>query len=494
MIFFESVWSNIAATVFHARHCIVQRLLTMPPRCLPLSRTLVEPSSFVLTPQSTSRTFTTTALLFAGDALRRRKGGDLGSHLPKYVIPQDVKIPEYPYGAAQLFKQSDGGLYGGKSIQFGNNVSSKTETKTRRYWKPNILSKSLYSIALSKRIKLRVAASVLKTIDREGGLDEYLLKQSDSRIKEIGPTGWALRWTLLQKPSVVRRMRKDALALGVPLEEVDAQWPKLSPESAEASKRAEDAPIKTPTKSKEIAVALSEETKAEKAAHHLKKQIEREATKTYKTTVRAANRYLKRGVVDDMQQGIKIICLREQSRAEKRERNEAMYKARLEAEVGHPFKDKKSFRRAIQSHNEKIKKDIVDAGGYEAYRNKLNPDAAARYSKFLEEHGGEEAYKAKLKGAVLKEIKDAENAITDKSVPEEERQRIQTAFEKAQGIIDARHSLPYSRKALARWEGEHADEWPLNSVSKEEGLGESWREAQEWDALVKKSPDSRPRA
>jgi large subunit ribosomal protein L28 len=83
--------------------------------------------------------------------LRRRKGGDLGSHLPKNVIPQDALIPAYPYGDHALFKQANRGLYGHQMIQFGNNVSVKTETKTRRYWKPNVLSKSLYSVALKKR-------------------------------------------------------------------------------------------------------------------------------------------------------------------------------------------------------------------------------------------------------------------------------------------------------------------------------------------------------
>lgn len=154
-----------------------------------------------------------------------------------------MKIPEYPYGPSQLFKQQDRGLYGGKSIQFGNNVSKKTETKTRRYWKPNVLSKSLYSVALKKKIKLRITSNVLKTIDREGGLDEYLLKPSENRIKELGPLGWALRWTLLQKPSVIRRMREDAAALGIPQEQIDAQWPAPAEVPAEALEQAEEAVI-----------------------------------------------------------------------------------------------------------------------------------------------------------------------------------------------------------------------------------------------------------
>ncbi|KAF1836864.1 hypothetical protein BDW02DRAFT_485012, partial [Decorospora gaudefroyi] len=132
-------------------------------------------------------------------------------------------IPPYPHGDRHLFKQSNKGLYGEQRIQFGNNVSKDTETKTRRYWKPNVLSKSVYSIALKKKIKLRITANVLKTMDREGGLDEYLLKDSPTRIRELGPLGWALRWTLMQKPDIIQRLRAEAAALGLDQATIDEQ-------------------------------------------------------------------------------------------------------------------------------------------------------------------------------------------------------------------------------------------------------------------------------
>jgi ribosomal protein L28 len=120
-------------------------------------------------------------------------------------------------------------------IQFGNNVSPDTETKTRRHWKPNILTKSLYSVALRKRIKIRLTSKVLKTMDREGGLDEYLLKESEARIKELGPMGWALRWTLMQTPEVIARFRAEAAAIGLAQEVIDKQWP-IRPVSKDKSK------------------------------------------------------------------------------------------------------------------------------------------------------------------------------------------------------------------------------------------------------------------
>jgi large subunit ribosomal protein L28 len=193
-------------------------------------------------PQSTQRSFTCSATLYK-NPLARRRGGDLGSHLPKHVIPQDADIPPYPYGPRQLFKQANKGLYGLQKIEFGNNVSHKTETTTRRHWKPNVIRKSLYSVALKKRVYLRITSKVLKTMDREGGLDEYLLKQSEARIKELGPMGWALRWTLLQKPDVVRRLRAEAFALGLSQEVIDLQWPEPVTATQEAIEVAADVAI-----------------------------------------------------------------------------------------------------------------------------------------------------------------------------------------------------------------------------------------------------------
>ena len=112
----------------------------MHPRCQLLSGHLV---TVLRTPKTAQRTFTTSASLYNKNPLQRRKGGDLGSHLPKHVISQDPHIPDYPYGEHALFKQSNKGLYGEQMIQFGNNVSRKTETKTRRKWTPNVLSKIL---------------------------------------------------------------------------------------------------------------------------------------------------------------------------------------------------------------------------------------------------------------------------------------------------------------------------------------------------------------
>lgn len=126
------------------------------------------------------------------------------------------RCPPYPYGPALHYKQSNSGLYGGSSIQFGNKVSEKNEIKSRRAWRPNIHNKRLWSDALGKFLAVRVQARVLRTIDKVGGLDEYLLGEKPQRIKELGVEGWRLRWKVMRSKAVRERFREERRRLGLP--------------------------------------------------------------------------------------------------------------------------------------------------------------------------------------------------------------------------------------------------------------------------------------
>ncbi|KAL1918395.1 mitochondrial 54S ribosomal protein bL28m [Calcarisporiella thermophila] len=79
------------------------------------------------------------------------------------------------------FKRAERGLFGGKHIQFGNN-NPFSKKKTRRNWLPNVQSKRIFSEALNSYVKLNVTTSILRTIDKKGGLDQYLLKTRDQNI------------------------------------------------------------------------------------------------------------------------------------------------------------------------------------------------------------------------------------------------------------------------------------------------------------------------
>lgn len=124
-------------------------------------------------------------------------------------MPANTSPPPYPYPKNYFFKQANHGLYGGAKIQFGNNVSERTETKTRRKWIPNVKHKHLYSKALGRMLRMKVSTRVLRTIDKVGGVDEYVLGAKPARVKELGEEGWNLRWAILQSPSMRKRVRQD---------------------------------------------------------------------------------------------------------------------------------------------------------------------------------------------------------------------------------------------------------------------------------------------
>lgn len=125
-------------------------------------------------------------------------------------------VPPYPYGPSQYYKQSNFGLYGTQKIRYGNIVSEKNEVKTRRYWRPNVHSKRLYSASLGKFVRMRITTRVLRTLDKVGGLDEYLLGQKAARVKELGMGGWRLKWRIMQTDAVKERFRKQRIEMGLP--------------------------------------------------------------------------------------------------------------------------------------------------------------------------------------------------------------------------------------------------------------------------------------
>ena len=64
-------------------------------------------------------------------------------------------------------------LTGKKPIK-GNNVSH-ANNKTKRRFIPNLQNVSLYSDKLGKKLKFRIATSTLRTIEKNGGIDSFLL-------------------------------------------------------------------------------------------------------------------------------------------------------------------------------------------------------------------------------------------------------------------------------------------------------------------------------
>ena len=71
----------------------------------------------------------------------------------------------------------------GKKYLSGNNVSH-ANNKTKRRFLPNLQQITFTSEILGKSIKLRVAASTIRTVEKKGGLDEFLIKTSNSKLPD----------------------------------------------------------------------------------------------------------------------------------------------------------------------------------------------------------------------------------------------------------------------------------------------------------------------
>jgi large subunit ribosomal protein L28 len=89
----------------------------------------------------------------------------------------------------------------GKEPQFGHNVSHSNR-KTNRRFDPNLQKITFYSDALRGRVGLRVSTRVLRTVQKYGGLDAFLLATDDAKL---APEGLRLkrrvRKALTGKPS-----------------------------------------------------------------------------------------------------------------------------------------------------------------------------------------------------------------------------------------------------------------------------------------------------
>ncbi len=73
----------------------------------------------------------------------------------------------------------------GKKVQFGNNVSH-SKRRTRRQFHPNIQSVSLDSQVLGREVSLKISTRALRTVQKKGGLDAFLLSTPDAALAEEG--------------------------------------------------------------------------------------------------------------------------------------------------------------------------------------------------------------------------------------------------------------------------------------------------------------------
>ena len=80
--------------------------------------------------------------------------------------------------------RSQRGIYAGKDVRSGNNVSF-SHRKTRRTFKPNVQRKRLWSVTLGCWLRFNMTTHALRCIDKAGGIDDYLLKTPDAKLNSI---------------------------------------------------------------------------------------------------------------------------------------------------------------------------------------------------------------------------------------------------------------------------------------------------------------------
>lgn len=69
----------------------------------------------------------------------------------------------------------------GTTVRYGHNVSHSNR-KTSRTFAPNLQRASLISEVLRRTVRLRVTTRALRSVQKHGGLDAFLLDTADARL------------------------------------------------------------------------------------------------------------------------------------------------------------------------------------------------------------------------------------------------------------------------------------------------------------------------
>ena len=71
----------------------------------------------------------------------------------------------------------------GKGVLSGNNVSH-ANNHTRRRFLPNLQESTLLSDILGAEVRMRLSTRAIRTVERNGGIDAFLLATPDRRLPE----------------------------------------------------------------------------------------------------------------------------------------------------------------------------------------------------------------------------------------------------------------------------------------------------------------------
>lgn len=145
-----------------------------------------------------------------------------GDAPPTREIPRSKPAyPQYEY-ETMFFKRQNRGLYAGLQRR-ASFTCSESKTKNKTFHLPNIRKTKLWSETLNRQIQTRVSTTMLRNVTKEGGLDNYLLKDKPARIKTMGLKGWKLRYDIMKKKELDAMLEN-----GVPVYHVSASGKKIT--------------------------------------------------------------------------------------------------------------------------------------------------------------------------------------------------------------------------------------------------------------------------
>ncbi|KAF6142358.1 hypothetical protein GIB67_002336 [Kingdonia uniflora] len=113
-------------------------------------------------------------MAFRSKEVLRKIVRDVGKENLVPLVKEVAK--KYPSKIKVVMGSAKRGIFAGRHIQFGDQISENGGNRSKRSWKPNIQDKRLFSYIHNDHIRLKVSTHALRCIDKVGGIDEYLLK------------------------------------------------------------------------------------------------------------------------------------------------------------------------------------------------------------------------------------------------------------------------------------------------------------------------------
>src|SRR5262245_26908650 len=69
-------------------------------------------------------------------------------------------------------------------LPMSGQLRSHAENKSKRTFRPNLCEVTLISDALQRKVRLRISAHALKSVERRGGLDAFLMKAKEEELSQ----------------------------------------------------------------------------------------------------------------------------------------------------------------------------------------------------------------------------------------------------------------------------------------------------------------------